>query len=109
MYYSYIQGLTIVQWGPQFIKYIIKIFKITEEELLASYKNLTVDSVTYQKNRKKTFRGVKFSRGVWISKKEKPSSGIEKYQFSKKLACGRSFLSYLNSQFSTKLTSIFRE
>ena len=29
-------------------------------------------------------RGVKCSRGVWISKKKRPSSGIGKYQFSKK-------------------------
>ena len=43
-------------------------------------------------------RGVNFPGRVWISKKEKPSSGIGKYQFS-----------YLNSQFSKKFTSIFRE
>ena len=30
-----------------YIQYIIKPFKIAEEERLAGYKNLTVDSVTY--------------------------------------------------------------
>ena len=35
--------------------------------------------------------GIKFSRGIWISKKEKPFSGIGKYQFSKILSCGRPF------------------
>ena len=30
-------------------KIYYKAFKIAEEELLASYKNVTVDSVTYQK------------------------------------------------------------
>ena len=39
----------------QLIKYIIKPNKIADEERLASYKNLTVDSVTYQTNRKTNF------------------------------------------------------
>ena len=43
-----------------YIKYIIKPFKIAEEELLAGYKSLTVDSVTYQTNRKTNFWENKF-------------------------------------------------
>ena len=36
-------------------------------------------------------RGVTFSRGIWISKKEKPFLALESTNFQKKSACGMLF------------------
>ena len=54
-----------------YIKYIIKPFKIAEEELLAGYKSLTVDSVTYQTNRKTNFWENKFEFCPPITEKQR--------------------------------------